>query len=101
MKTAIELIKEEMQRSEVLYGYSDEWIAEATEDYGKGELALAAASYLLSDQWLTKDDGYLPAIFFPWDIGIYFKPSPDERVKELVKAASMICREITRLKNIK
>lgn len=98
MKTALELIAEEKQRKIDKYGYSDEYIKEFTEDYGNGELALAAASYLLSDTWLSKDHGYIPEIIFPWDIDIYFKPS-DDRIKELVKAASMVIDEITRLQN--
>lgn len=99
-KSAIEIIADERQRQIDKYAYSDDVISHCTEDYGKGELALAAASYLLSDQWLSKDHGYLPDMIFPWDTDIYFKPSPDDRIKELSKAGAMIVAEITRLQSI-
>lgn len=97
MKDTFKLIKAELQRQEDKYGYTDDYIAETSEDYGNGELAMAAAAYLCSDTWVTKDSGYIPDILFPWD-DMYFKPSPDDRIKELVKAAAMIVREINRIK---
>lgn len=98
-QTAIELIISESERSALKYGYTDEHIANTPEDYDQGDLAFAAAAYLMSERWLTKDSGYLPEMLFPWDMQ-YFKPSPDDRIKELVKAGSMIVKEITRLQNL-
>lgn len=97
---AIELIQKERQRQIDKYGYSDEHILKSVEDYSCGELADAAASYCLSigvreDNNIMQYNRKIPW-FFPWDEQ-YFKPSPDDRIKELTKAAAMLVAEIDRL----
>lgn len=99
MKTGIELIAYERQRQIDVYGYTDEYIKNSPEDYGEGDLAFASAAYLMTERWLTKDSGYIPELLFPWDM-TYFKPSPNDRIKELSKAGAMIVAEIDRLLKI-
>jgi hypothetical protein len=97
---AFELIKKERQRQIDKYGYSDEHILKSIEDYSYGELADAAASYCLSIGVREDNDitpvGHNSPWFFPWD-DQYFKSSPDDRIKELTKAAAMLVAEIDRL----
>lgn len=57
------------------------------------ELALAAATYALPVCERRTD-------LWPWDEE-YFKPTPDNRIRELVKAGALICAEIDRLKRQK
>lgn len=100
IKTGIELIAEERQRQIDVYGYDDEHIFNSPEDYQLGELALAAACYALpDDERISHDESFVPTPdLFPWDQQ-YWKPSPENRVRELVKAASMLVAEIDRLQN--
>lgn len=98
MKEPLELIADERQRQIDKYGYTDEHISAADEDYANGQLSKAAAAYLLTQRFIT-DGSYLPVILFPWDIDIYFKECPTDRIKELVKAGAMIVAEIKRLQN--
>jgi len=98
MKTGIELIAIERQRQIDVHGYSDENISNNPDDYEDGDLAFAAAAYCCSGRWLTKDGGYIPELLFPWPEE-YFKPSPNDRIKELVKAGAMIVAEIDRINN--
>jgi hypothetical protein len=99
MKEPIELLTEEVQRQIDRYAYTDEYIMNNPDNYGAGELAIAAAAYCCTDTWLTKDNGYIPDIIFPWS-DEYFKPNPDDRIRELVKAGAMIIREIKRQQTI-
>lgn len=93
----LKLLSDERQRQIDKYGYTDDHILTTTEDYSDGELAMAAAAYCCSNRWVSKDYGYLPDMLFPW-ADEYFKPSPDDRIKELIKAGAMILAEIKRLK---
>lgn len=95
----LQMISDERERKSVKYGYTNEAILERTEDYGKGELALAAASYCLTIGDQTEDYLTPSERLFPWSLE-YFKPTPDDRIKELVKAAAFIVDEIYRLQNI-
>lgn len=100
MKRAIDLIKEERQRQIDIYGYSDEHIIKSIEDYSCGELGDAAAAYAMTIGFREDaSEGADAPFFFPWDAE-YFKPSPDNRVRELVKAAAMLVAEIDRLNNL-
>lgn len=95
MKDPLELIADERKRKGELYGYDDKAVIDRTEDYGNGELADAAASYALA----FRDDTGKPCIFWPWGRE-YFKATPDDRIKELVKAGAFIVDEIVRLQNL-
>lgn len=100
MKTGIELIADERQRQIDVYGYSDEHIAKSKEDYGDGELAYSAAAYLTTDIFFPEVElpTTLSKMLFQWDL-MYYKPSPENRIRELVKAGAMIVAEIDRLKS--
>ena len=79
---AIELIAAERRRQVEAEGYS----TDHDDEHATGELADAAACYALgvrTPRW-------------PWGTD-WWKPSPDNRVRELVKAGALIVAEIERL----
>lgn len=92
-----------------------EWTIEHDDDHGDGELAAAASCYAMPDHLrpLAKEreyveDGILKSAIFngdppepwPWEHSNW-KPSPENRIKELVKAGALIVAEIDRLERIK
>lgn len=96
MKTGIELIAEERKRQIEAEGFTKEHDAEHTNE----SLALAAVCYAIPS--VQRTYAYDPILkarapqFWPWDIK-YWKPSPEDRIKELVKAGALIAAEIDRL----
>lgn len=65
--------------------------------YGqKGELAVAAASYAVAEDMRDayKDDSIPP--FWPWNDD-WWKPTPDNRPRELEKAGALIAADFDRL----
>lgn len=65
--------------------------------YQRGELADAAACYLTIER--ARRNGVSPFIvpaLWPW-FGASWKPSPEDRRKELVKAAALTIAEIERI----
>lgn len=99
MKTGIELIAEERQRQIEKEG----WTPEHDAEHNNSELAIAAASYAMPQgtrtYMIVPDGQYLP-IFWPFDAR-WWKPCPDDRIKELTKAGALIAAEIDRLLKIK
>lgn len=109
MKTGIELITEERKRQVEKEG----WSFKHDDEHVDEELALAAACYAIpSPQYGITDaahaiDGYFNKYevcierewFWPWDKK-WWKPSPDNRIKELAKAGAMIVAEIDRLQRL-
>lgn len=95
MKTGIELIAEERQRVIEKEGYT----TDSDSRYTENELIRAAICYLLRDDdgAMTEDptniisSGYWP---FPLE---FWKPSPENRIRELEKAGQFIAAEIDRL----
>ena len=97
--TGVDLIATERLRQ-----ISEEgWLPDHDDGHFKGELAEAAACYAYvkkapfrTDR--TNGDGRLVAVPFrwPWD-GSWWKPCPDDRVRELTKAGALIAAEIDRL----
>ena len=90
MKTGIELIAEERKRQIEQLG----WDAEHDAKHTRHELARAAACYATP--------GYLRTIIngrpFGWPFNKHWwKPSPQDRKRELVKAGALIAAEIDRL----
>jgi hypothetical protein len=84
METGIELIAEERQRQIEVEG----WTKEHDSGHRNNELIDAAMQYLGADLiscWPWGDESY--------------KPSPDNRVRELQKAGALIAAEIDRLQN--
>lgn len=84
-----ELIAVERQRQIEVEG----WTIEHDAAHENDDLARAAACYALPDRdrgnWIRYD-------FWPWEER-YWKPSPADRVRELVKAGALIAAEIDRL----
>ena len=91
MKTGIELIADERQRQ-----ISDEgWTPGHDDEHEEGSLAQAAACYAMPLWSRRHDQQGLPQIW-PW-YAEWWKPTPDDRVRELVKAGALIAAEIDRL----
>jgi hypothetical protein len=83
--SGVELIAAERQRQVEAEGWTPEH-----DDEHDGQMADAAACYLLSDVPEFRDD------YWPWDAK-WWKPTPKDRVRELVKAGALIAAEIDRL----
>jgi hypothetical protein len=86
--SAIELIAAERQRQIEVEG----WSPEHDDQHRRGELARAAACYAVGSNELR--DGHNGVM--PWE-SRWWKPSPDNRVRDLVKAGALIVAEIERL----
>lgn len=87
--TAIELIAAERQRQIEQEG----WTAEHDRQWASGQLALAAACYAIPDNRRTE----IILRLWPWML-IWWKPTPDDRERELIKAAALLVAEIERLR---
>ena len=100
MKTGIELIAKERQRQIEVEGWTKEHDAKHTDD----TLALAASCYAIPS--VLRHYCYSPTrkaiipVFWPWDKE-YWKPCPQDRIRELVKAGALIAAEIDRLQTQK
>jgi len=103
MKTGIEIIAEERQRQINVEG----WTAEHDLQHADNELANAGATYAMDSDCrdalmhLAYDCellGIPPT--WPWDEK-WYKPTPDDRIKELAKAGALIAAEIDRLNKIR
>lgn len=81
--TGTELIAAERQRQINAEG----WTPEHDAEHDGGELVDAAACYLVPR---------LAHAYWPWSRD-WWKPTPDDRVRELVKAGALIAAEIDRL----
>lgn len=101
MTTGIELINKERQRQINEEGWSKLHDAE----HCFGELANAAACYAMTDFYKNRDmmsveceDGTIRdvPVMWPWDAK-WYKPTPNDRIRELVKAGALIAAEIDRL----
>ena len=95
-KTGIQFIENERKRQIEIEG----WTAEHDKQHDDGQLARAAACYAFAP-FLKDDirDGYkLPLGMWPeyW-LAKYWKPVPEDRIKELAKAGALIAAEIDRL----
>jgi hypothetical protein len=95
MKTGIEIITEERQRHFNVEG----WTPEHDDTHVDGELADAAVCYAMTEEskntinnWGDDDILY----FWPFELE-WYKPTPDDRIKELAKAGALVAAEIDRL----
>jgi hypothetical protein len=107
MKTGIELIEIERARQMTHEG----WTAQHDDDHDAGELAQAAACYAMPDAQRPTKAAVVPGSprspaqrvriphRWPWDAE-WWRPTPDDRVRELVKAGALIAAEIDRLQRI-
>lgn len=111
MRTGIELIADEQARVRRSKSDGGEgWTQEHDKEHVFGELAQAAACYAIGKVSLKDDtkvetfrdthkamaNGLIDVYLWPWHIR-YWKPSPDNRIRELVKAGQLIASEIDRL----
>ena len=99
MKTGVEIIAEERQRQMDV----EHWSLEHDLKYKKNELANAAATYAMDADCrdaLTHffAESTLSGIppTWPWDEE-WYKPTPDDRIRELAKAGALIAAEIDRI----
>ena len=98
-KIGIELIVEERWRQIAEEG----WTPEHDNEHVNGELIGLAMCYLTDPETRDEEFGeFEPPIWFPddWDI-VWWKPTPNNRIRELQKAGALIAAEIDRLQNIK
>jgi len=99
MKTGVERIAEERLRQIEEEGWNDEY----DDSHENGELAQAAAAYAIPDVVTTSDDGIIinRVVLFPyyWSL-TWWKPTPDNRIRELEKAGALIAAEIDRLQRL-
>lgn len=90
-----DLIAAERQRQVAAEG----WTAEHDDNYTNNELVKAAYAYCLPEDdrpGVTDSCGKFTPACWPWEQS-WWKPSPDDRVRELVKAGALIAAEIDRL----
>jgi len=78
---------------------SEGWTPEHDDTHSHEELALAAAAYCIAEEERRTVSGGLHRAIWPWDEE-YWKPSPDDRIKELAKAGALIVAEIERLERL-
>jgi hypothetical protein len=80
------------------------WTAEHDDEHAQGELAVCAACYVIGQsayyaraaQNAATPDG--ESRLFPWPFELTsWKPTPDDRIRELTKAGALIAAEIDRL----
>jgi hypothetical protein len=91
-KTGIELIQEERERQMKEKG----WTLEFDQQWINNELPNAAICYLVEPDLRDASAFQFPET---WDIK-WWKPSPEDRIRELVKAGAMVAAEIDRLQNL-
>jgi hypothetical protein len=93
-KTGVGLIADERQRQIQVEGWS------AAHDLGhyRDDLAIAGALYALPESERLYPSGKIPK-GWPWEEQ-WWKPCPDNRIRELVKAGALIAAEIDRLQSI-
>jgi len=99
MPTGIELIAEERKRQVEVEG----WTAHHDQEmHSDEEMAMAAVCYATPTDFRhtrVANSSLIP-IEWPWNAR-WWKPTPDDRVRELVKAGALIAAEIDRLNAIK
>ena len=96
METGIQIITKERQRQISQEGWTADH--DATEHHSE-ELAAAAGCYALAGE--TRGTFRYEHILqlWPWDKK-WWKPTPDDRVRELAKAGALIAAEIDRINGV-
>lgn len=97
MKTGIELIAEERQRQIEVKG----WTQDHDKSHGDESIAYAAACYAIpkNGRNIYAGQGGLSnviRVLWPWNI-TWWKPTPENRIRELQKAGALIAAEIDRI----
>ena len=96
MKNGLELIGDERDRQILKEG----WTSEHDKQHDLGQLADAAACYAMTDEMREfidenwGNDMWLH--LWPFDLK-WLKLTPDDRIKQLVKAGALIAAEIDRI----
>jgi len=72
---------------------SEGWTPEHDDEHGNNSLAFAAAAYAIPES--HRGDPAYPR-FWPWELR-WWKPSPNDRIRELTKAGALIAAEIDRM----
>lgn len=72
---------------------SEGWTPEHDDEHDNGDLAKAAACYAVGEEVRSSTTGFA---LWPWHAD-WWKPAPDNRRRELVKAGALIVAEIERL----
>jgi hypothetical protein len=93
--TGIDLIKEERRRVIHEEGFT----VDNDKIYEDEQLSFAAATYALPAM-VDKTPCFKRIHLWPWS-PMWWKPSPDDRIKELKKAGQLIAAEIDRLQSTK
>ena len=94
-KTGIELIAEERQRQIEVEGCT----TEHDDSHGDGSLAMAASCYAVPSSLREYPTLATHPELWPWDTR-WWKPTPNDRIRELVKAGALIAAEIERLQRM-
>lgn len=90
----VELIAAERQRQIDQEG----WITEHDDQYTDNQLARAAACYAMPESLRQQSIVGKPLWCFVWPWKIkWFKRTPNDRIRELIKAGALIAAEIDRL----
>lgn len=92
MKTGAELIAEERERQIAAEGFT----AAHDDCHVSDELVMAARAYALPPEQRRGMFDPTDARVWPWD-ETWWRPTPNDRVRELVKAGALIAAEIDRL----
>lgn len=92
--TGIELITEERNRQIKEEGYT---IEQDKINHNKEHLAMAAACYATPEHQRIRIGGKTTPYNFPFEQK-WWKPSTNDRIRELVKAGALIASAIDRLK---
>ena len=91
------LIVDERKRQIMVEG----WTVAHDDEHNGGEMAAAAACYAIPANYWRQAIKF--QLFFkllwPWDLR-WWKPRPDDRIRELVKAGALIAAEIDRLQRL-
>lgn len=104
MKTGIDLIAEERLRQISVEG----WTPQHDDTHTDNSLARAAACYAMPKDEREKYQSFTfsePKRWYPrwwpksWDVK-FWKPTPRNRIKELVKAGALIAAEIDRIQRL-
>lgn len=91
---AIELIAAERKRQIEKEGYS----LDHDDQEQDGDLGRAASAYAMPD-WFRLKSPYGTPIQWPWEAESW-KPTPNNRIRELIKAGALIVAEIERLQRL-
>ena len=89
MPTGIDIIAKERTRQI----HVEEWTPSHDSEHDGGELAMAASVYAAPE--MCRGPARMRAMW-PWS-DAWWKPSPEDRVRELAKAGALIAAEIDRL----